>query len=326
MMKKVLNQREIDAILGKARAEVVAGEGAAQRSAEPCNFHNTGQMSDQYARFVTGLFEAFARSVSNSLGAYLRAHFEMVLASVELVPVRDFLAGFQESGFVAFLSLEPPGSAVVLQVDTALVFPVIDVLLGGFGTPATSARELTEIDEEIMDGVAQILGRQLEAMWQPMDVRIRVDRHQKPAQVQNVYSSTEKLTILTFEAKLNETSGAIVISFPASLASAMLRGMASDPHGKSRPDLLAQPSLRARVLECKFDSTVGISHLKVPLCELVALQPGSVLNLRLPVKTPAALILGGRACFEVVPVRSGSQRAAQLLRASVPFTAAKDGA
>ncbi|HZD31850.1 MAG TPA: hypothetical protein VE779_09335 [Candidatus Angelobacter sp.] len=205
--KKVLNQREIDAILGKARAEVTLGDGTDQRCVEPCNFHNTGQMSDQYARFMAGLFEAFARSASNSLGAFLRSHFEMALASVELVPVRDFLAGFQESGFTTFLSLEPIGASVALQVDTALVFPVIDLLLGGFGKPLPSCRELTEIDQDIMEGVSHVLGRQLEDTWRPMGVKIRADRQQKQVPVHSVYSSTEKLTVLTFEVKLNDTAG-----------------------------------------------------------------------------------------------------------------------
>ncbi len=320
-MKKVLNQREIDEILEKARG---ATGDAAPCCVEPCNFRNTGQMSGQHARFMTSLYEAYARSVSYSMAAYLRAQFDMVLASVEQVPVRDFLAGFQESGFAASLALEPGGSVVVLQVETALVFPIIDVLLGGFGTPSPSARELTEIDRELMDGVAQILGRQLETTWQPLGVKIRLDRQQKAAQIQNVYSATERLTILTFEAKLNETAGAIVLCLPASLAGAMLREISSDPQGRPKTDAGARPSLRARILECRFDSTVGIPGLKVRLRDLVGLRPGAVLNLREPIQSPAALILGGRECFEALPVRSGNQRAAQLLRPTVPVHGAKD--
>jgi flagellar motor switch protein FliM len=321
MVKKVLNQREIDAILDKARAD--KGK-AVPHCVETCNFHHSGQMSDQYARFMTSLYEAYARSVSNSLAAYLRTQFEMVLASVEQVPVRDFLAGFQEAGFAACLTLEPAGPVVVLQVDTALVYPIIDVLLGGIGTPPAVAHELTEIDREIMEGVAQILGRHLETTWQPRGAKIRLDRQQKPAQIHSVYSATEKLTILTFEARLNETAGAIILSLPASVANGMLRETPSDPHRRPKTGPGDRPSLQARVLECQFDSTVGIPDLKVRLRDLVGLRPGSVLNLRVPVQSPAAFILGGRECFKAVPVRSGKQRAAQLLRPSVPLGGAKD--
>jgi flagellar motor switch protein FliM len=265
-------------------------------------------MSERYARFMTTLFEAFARNVSNSLGAYLRARFEMVLASVEQMPVRDFLGEFQESGFVAKLSLQPGNTAALMQVDTSLVFPIIDVLLGGFGTPPAKAREMTEIDEDIMEGVAQIICRQLEATWQPMGIAIRLEHHQKATEVQNVFPPNEKLTTLTFEIKLNETSGAVNLTFPTSFASAMLRQISADPRKKPRHHSGQGTGLRERVLACTFSSTMGIAHLRIPLRDLLALKPGSVLNLRSPVKKPASLILGGREFFEAVPVRSGGQR------------------
>jgi flagellar motor switch protein FliM len=48
--------------------------------------------------------------------------------------------------------------------------------------------------------------------------------------------------------------------------------------------------------------------------DLLALQPGCVLKLRAPVRNPGMLTVGGREIFEAVPVRNGSQKAAQLGR------------
>lgn len=312
-MKKLLNQGEIDAILGRAHSDASQGKARGPRSIEPCDFHNTGQMSNQYARVMTSVYEAFARSASGSLGAYLRAHFEMALASVELIAARDFMAGFQEQGFAAFLTTEPAGSALVMQVDIAFIFPIIDVLLGGFGKAAPDNRELTEIDHEIVDGVIQVFCRQLENVWQPLGLKLRVDRQQKAGQIQNIFLSTEKLTILTFEAKLNEVTGAISICFPATLANALLREMSSNPNGKARIARPQQPSLQVRIMDCRFDMTVGLPNLRVPARELIGLRPGSILNLNVPLKSAAALVLGGRRYFDALPVRNGSQRAAQLL-------------
>lgn len=69
-MKKTLSQEEIDAILREARGNIAESSTVDKRVIEPCNFRNTGQMSEPYARFMTNLYEGFARSVSNSVGAY----------------------------------------------------------------------------------------------------------------------------------------------------------------------------------------------------------------------------------------------------------------
>lgn len=316
-MNQVLSEQQIDSILGKA-PDGRSPLDAESRTVEPCDFRNSGQMSQQYARSMHSLYEGFARSTSNSLGAYLRTHFEMTLTSLELARARDFLEAFQETGFIVFLGLEPGASAALVQIDAALAFPIIDVLLGGFGAPAPGSRELTEIDLEIMEGVAQVLCRQLETTWQPLGISAKVDSQLKVAQAQNVFLPTEKLAVLTFEARLNEATAPVKMAFPAALAGAMLRESSVNPRRRFQAPADDHVGLRERMLECRFDSTIGLPNLKVPLRELMNVKPGSVLNLRLPVSTPASLVLGERDYFEAIPVRSGKNRAAQLLRPYPP--------
>ena len=70
-MKKVLSQKEINAILGKA-SRPHTDSGRERRTVELCDFRNSGQLSEQHARTMKSLYEEFARSLSNSLGAYVR--------------------------------------------------------------------------------------------------------------------------------------------------------------------------------------------------------------------------------------------------------------
>jgi flagellar motor switch protein FliM len=258
------------------------------------------------------MYEGFARGVSSALGAYLRARFEMVLVSIEQVPVRHFLAGLQETGFIASLKLEPVSSTVLLQIEAPLVFPIIDVLLGGLGKCAPRTREMTEIDQDIMEGVAQVICRHLEVSWQPLKLKTLLDTQPNPAQMQGIYSVTEKLTILTFEVTLNGTSGAFSLSFPAVLMSAIVRSISSDARRQEYLELETKPKLRERVLECQFPVTLGVRNLRIPMRELVSMKPGSILDLGRSIKAPATLMLGGQDYLEATPVRSGKQRAAQI--------------
>lgn len=256
------------------------------------------------------------RSLSNSLGAYLRAHFEMVLASVEQMPVRDFLAGIQETAFIASLKLQPVSSTVLMQIESSLVFPIIDVLLGGFGKPAPKTREMTEIDRDIMEEVAQIVCHHLEATWQPLGIKVLLDTQPNPAQVQGIYALTEKLAVLTFEITLNETAGSLNLSFPAALMSSILRHISADPRRQRRLELETRPRLRDRVLDCNFSVALGVRNLRIPLRDLLPMKPETILDLKRSINSPANLILGGRDYVEATPVRSGRQRAAQLISQS----------
>ena len=72
------------------------------------------------------------------------------------------------------------------------------------------------------------------------------------------------------------------------------------------------PPLRERILDCDVEVTAELPGLKVPVRDLIALQPGSVLKLHAPIRNPGMLTAGGHGLFEAAPVRIGSQRAAQL--------------
>jgi flagellar motor switch protein FliM len=71
-------------------------------------------------------------------------------------------------------------------------------------------------------------------------------------------------------------------------------------------------SIRERVLDCDMEIEAGLPRMKVSVRDLVALQPGVLLKLRTPVRTPGMLTVGGLDIFEATPVRNGSKKAAQV--------------
>jgi flagellar motor switch protein FliM len=315
-MHKILEQKEIDAIVEKARADKSPNSQVRVTSIEPCNFQNRLHMSEQDTRYMTAAFESLARSVSHSVAPYLRAPFEMTLASLEMESGRDFIESFSTSGLVAVLPVTPIDSAFIVQMETTLIFPMVDVLLGGVGTPSSLDRELTEIDVELVDGVIQILARQLEKTWPPAAIQVGTINMLAPPKARSVYAPTDKLNVLTFEARLNEASGTVSLIFPTTLALPLLRESSPESIARSHAIQPDQSGLHKRLMNCRFDSTAALHHLKVPLRELISLRPGSVLDLHKAIESPVGFLLGEREYFEVLPVRSGNHRAAQLLRPS----------
>jgi flagellar motor switch protein FliM len=61
-----------------------------------------------------------------------------------------------------------------------------------------------------------------------------------------------------------------------------------------------------------------LPSMRVTVRDLVALQPGFVLKLHAPVRTPGALTVEGQEIFEAVPVRNGTKKAAQVGRRVQP--------
>jgi len=79
-MQRVLNQEEIDAIVQAARGQTSGGP-KEEKSVQSCDFRQAGQLSRELAQAINGLYESFARNLSQSLGLYLPVAIQTLLVS-----------------------------------------------------------------------------------------------------------------------------------------------------------------------------------------------------------------------------------------------------
>jgi flagellar motor switch protein FliM len=311
-MERVLNQEEIDAMVRAARG----GQSEAhheQRSIKPCSFRQSGQLTGEQVRTINGLHEAFARSLTQSLGAYLRVLFEVTLVSVEQLAYGEFLERVPEVTYMMSFLVPPMGSSAAMQIDHSLVFPLVDILLGGTGHCEAMSREVSEIEEQIMEGVARIICRELSAAWAQFASDLELEGRQPPAQMQRFLAPTEKTLCLSFEIKLAEARGMLNLVFPTSISNTLLRKLSADrAYGKPRANSRSGRRLAEKMMDCPFPAMLGLMNIKLPIHNLITLTPGEVCNLGLPVRLPASLVIAGRETFESSAVRNGLHRAAQV--------------
>jgi flagellar motor switch protein FliM len=284
-MERVLNQEEIDAMVRAARGRNDKSR-QGQRSIKPCSFRQSGQLTGEEARAVTGLHEAFARSLSQSLGAYLRVLFETNLVSVEQLAYGEFLERVPEVTYMISLQAPQLDATAALQIDHSLVFPLVDILLGGTGQCETMTREISEIEEQIMEGVARIICHELATAWAAFGGGVELGDRQRRAQMQRFLSPTEKTLCLSFEVKLAEARGMLNLVFPMSISNTMLRKLSSDwSYGKSRSSSRIGKRLSEKMLDCSFPLTLGVTTIKLPVHTLMTLSAADTCNLGAPVRS-----------------------------------------
>ena len=312
-MERVLTQEEIDAIVRVASGRQNESQRKETRSIKPCTFRQSGQLTGEQVASVNGLHEGFARSLTQSLGAYLRVSFEVTLVSTEQLAYSEFLERIPEVTYMMCFRVEQMNAGAAMQIDHALVFPLVDILLGGVGHCDVFTREVSEIEEQIMESVAKIICRELESAWTPLGTKLDLDGRQPPAQMQRFLAPTEKTLCLSFEVKLAETTGTLNLIFPVSVSNTLLRKLSADlSYGRSRPATVNGGQMTLKMLDCTFPIELGITAIKLPINVLAGLVPQLVYNLGIPVQKPASLIIAGCEAFEANPVRQGRLRAAQV--------------
>ena len=309
-MEQVLDQADIDHLVKTSSSK----DGAPQhRSIKPCSFRQSGQLTREQIHAITVLHEGFVRKLSLSLGAYFRVAFEVTLTSVEQFTYSEFLEHIPDVTYMSSFSVRQMSASAAMQIDHSIVFPIVDVLLGGTGHCEALTREVTEIEEQIMDGVARIMCQQLHTAWTPLGVEIAYEGRQSSAQIKRFLAPPEKTLCLTFEVKLAETKGTLRMIFPVSVSNALLRKLANDlSYVRARANSHSDTRLAEKMLGCNFPVGLILPLIKLPVEAILNLSAGKICNLGIPVRVPATLAITGRQAFEANPVRHGRHRAAQI--------------
>jgi flagellar motor switch protein FliM len=318
-MEKVLNQEEIDAMVRAARGPSRQDAAGMRTRAKPWLAREAGQLGREQTRAIQQLHEGFARSLTHAIAAYLRVTFEAAMVSAEHLTYREFLQRLPEISYLASFRLSPVNTLAVLQLDLGLAFPLIDLLLGGQGAAAAPARDVTEIEERILETVARIIGRELETTWSPLNLQFAYESRHRAAEVQRLLPLEEKTLCLGFELRMAETHGGLNLAFPAVVSNTLLRKLARDwvyhkPHGAA----FSPEQMRGRIRRCPFEAHLEVSGLSLPLRQVLELAPGQQVNLGRRIEAPAVLRVAGQALFSAAPVRRGDSKAARLVARLLP--------
>jgi flagellar motor switch protein FliM len=289
--------------------------GAKEKSVIDYNFRSAGRLSNEVTRSLSSIHEGFARLLATTLDAYLGTALEVELSGLDQLPIKDHIAEVPPLTYVVPFSMTKMSGPMIVECDINLVFPMVDLLLGGNGGPSGGPRELSEIEEEIMQDVFALIIRQAESSWHMANGALVANKRVKSTMLHQYCPPNEKVTCVKFEISLSGNKGFFQLVFPTAFLNVLIQQIKTEhPQRRGSVRYFPRPNIRERILDCDVEVAAEIPGLRVSVKDLLALMPGSVLKLRAPVRTPGMLTAGGQGIFEATPVRNGAQKAAQLGR------------
>ena len=167
-MAKNLSQDEIDALMTvAARASGSDAPDQPSSSVVRYNFRRPDRVTKDQMRSLHFLHDRFARNVSTSMSAYLRVVTEVSIISVEQFTYSEFLMSLSDPTAFYAVSMRPLEGVAALELNPAVAFTMIDRMLGGSGRGVMVNRALTEIEQNVTDGLVNFTYHG----WQPSLVR-----------------------------------------------------------------------------------------------------------------------------------------------------------
>jgi flagellar motor switch protein FliM len=308
---RVLSQQEID---NAFRATREAADDPAAK-AEIYDFRRTDRIAKDQLRTIYLLHENFARSMSSSLSAYLRQYAVVNLISVEQLSFKEFVQTLPSPTSLVVMGLKPYDGNGVLEINPSLVFPILEMMLGGTGKSSGGInREITEIERSILDGFMRVILNDLRTAWTSVaNIGFSIESHEAEPQLLQFLAQNEAVVAISIELRIGETSGLMNLGIPSIIVK-MLRQKLDQHRTVRRIESTDEDHMRllrlVRPALVHIDARLQGQTLGVP--ELLNLTEGDVLCFEFPETRPLEVSVNGKVKYQGSIVASGGKRSIQV--------------
>jgi len=309
VLKRTLTQQEIDALFSPAPG--AQPQDATPKKVARFDFRRPDRIAKSQLRAIHQLHENFVHNLVSSLSAYLRSYLVVNLVSVEQLSCAEFLDGLPSPTCMLSLGLRPYDGNGLLELSPALVFPILEVLLGGDGKSApVLRREITEIEQKLLDSLFRIILNDLKEAWKAVaPIEFTIQSIETEPQFLRVLAPTEAVVAVGIEIRIGDNLGMMNIAIPSIIAKMMRQKFDQQwSMRRTQSSEAEQTAMLARIRPSLLALEVQLRgpHLRVQ--ELLNLEEGDVLTFDFPVGRPLEGLLNGKLRFQGQVVQTGRKR------------------
>lgn len=234
------------------------------------------------------------------------------LVSVEQLAFMEFTQILPSPTSLMALGMKPFDGSAMLELNPSLVFPVLEMLLGGSGqSPTKIEREITEIERSILDGFVRIILNDLRTAWQPVaGIEFSVESHETQPQLMQILAPNEAVVAIGMEIRIGEMAGLMNLGIP-SITIKMLRQKFDQQWSarKNRPSEDDHARILRLIQPAQLKLEASLQGLTLPASELLEMKTGDVLAFDFPLERPLDLMINGQLKYRGEIVSSGNKRA-----------------
>ena len=324
-MSRQLSQQEIDAAFQNLQGR------KREAPAVKFDFRRPDRIPKSQVRAIHLLHDTFVRNLVSSLSAYLRSYLTVNLVSVEQLSYAEFLDGLPSPTCIVSLGLSPYDGNGVLELNPSLVFPILEMLLGGTGkSSATIQRDITEIEQRLLDGLFRIILQDLREAWKAVTyVDFTIESMETEPQLLHLLAPNEAVVSIGIEVRIGEAVGMMNIAMPSIVIKMMRQKF--DQQWSVRKTMASEAE-QARVLRLLRGSSLAVEARlegpRISVRDFLDLEEGHLLAFDYPVDKSVDLLVNGADKFSAQIVSTGKKRACVVehMHARPDYGKSKDGA
>jgi len=195
----------------------------------------------------------------------------------------EFIRSVSSPTMIGVFRLPPLEGSAILEMNPVVVHTMIDRLLGGTGEVEEEVKELTDIEQGVVEGIIlRILNNFKDAWANITNFNPRLDTLETNPAFAQIVAPNDRVACIALEIKIGEMSGIINICVPHILLEPVLPKLSaqlwfSGAYKGTTKESIAL--LEKRLGTALVPLIAELGNTQVPLKDVLSLQTGDVIRL-----------------------------------------------
>jgi flagellar motor switch protein FliM len=275
---RILDQTEIDSLLG---FDDGANKGEKTGIME---LINSALVNYERLPMLDIVFDRLVRLMSTSLRNLTSDNVEISLDHISSVRFGDYLNSIPLPAMLSIFKAEEWDDHGLMVVDSALIYSIVDVLLGGRrGTSAlrVEGRPYTTIETKLIERMVHVVLNDLSSAFDPLSpVSFRLERIETNPRFATITQSNNAGVLVRLRIDMGDRSGRIEIMIPYAtlepIRELLLQMFMGEKFGR---DTIWEVHLTRELYQTDIHLSAILGETTVSLDDMVNWKPGSVVML-----------------------------------------------
>jgi flagellar motor switch protein FliM len=316
-------EAKTDALLAGANTPSAVKSAAQRQRVVAYDFKRPERVGKEQMRAFQSLHEGFARNFGASLSALLRTIVEAKLISVDQLTYSEFVYSLEIPTCFNLLKPMPLEGNWILDISPALLYPIIDRMLGGAASPESALkRPLSEIEIRLTSRITSAFLRDLATAWSnAVTLNVEVERIESNPQLVQIVPPNEVVILVSFELTMGKTRGMVNLCIPFNTIERIGSKLTNNSwigYASSRSTEASQGQITNLIGESMTEVVVTLARSTLRATDLLNLQVGDIVSTEKDIREPLDVEVQGVVKFSAKAGALKGRKAIELIGVSEP--------
>ena len=313
-MAKLLSQDEIDTLLTRDNvSDAGITSTGSQKMVSVYDFRHPDRVSKDQMRALRTIHERFGRMFATYLSSTLRMMVDIKVDSIDQVTYSEYAMSLTTPACIYVIEFENLGGSGLIELSSDLFFILLDRQLGGSGKSSIESREVTIIEQKVLEKVLVNALTFLNEAWQSITpLGCILKSFETNAQFVQIAPPSETVVIINLDVYIRDKTYSINLAIPYYVIEPVMQNLSAQTwislaqrSEKEDQDNLIEESIR----QSEVDLIANLGSARISIRDFVNLQVGDLIRLNEKTESPLKVSVNERLKFLGSPGTLGNHKA-----------------